>query len=600
MKNKINSKAFSKKDLLPLACILSVVPLIVYNKVYYNLLFPFDWMHRDAEYEIDFFLYWKGAALIVISACMIVILIHKAAFKFSAAEEGLMFSFLAIYTVLIILSSIFSDYPRISFTGVRESFEPCQILISYVVICFYSSRIDWNKTNMEYVEKWLLAGCGIMCLIGILQFAGQNPFEWSFVQKLTSSRQLHGSLEYSINSDTVYMTLFNSNYVGTYVVMIVPILLPVIFSQNKRGIRILAAVAAITLLICLLGSQAKNGVLTIVILFFFLTLGFRKYLRKYRLVYVLVLLAVVAVPAIFNYYSKGSLISSIQNLFHFDESEAKTYLENIETEKDCVRIYYDKHILQLQYEPSGTESITLHLSDENGNEVAYETDYVNGNYVPDNQIFASMVIRPLYIDDLLSLGVMIDGREWYFTNQKETDGYYYLNPEANFAKIEEAEVFPFLKGKEEIFSGRGYIWSRAIPLLKDTLLLGSGADTFAIRFPQHDYVAMYQHGYGNTLIGRAHNLYLQTGIQSGVAALICFLAFYFIYAVQSINMYIMKASSNMMEIRGLCYFIGSLGYMITGLTNDSLPVTSPIFWCITGIGIALNHNLKNNGGHKSE
>jgi len=33
---------------------------------------------------------------------------------------------------------------------------------------------------------------------------------------------------------------------------------------------------------------------------------------------------------------------------------------------------------------------------------------------------------------------------------------------------------------------RGYIWSRSLPLLRNTILVGYGPDTFAMNFPQHD------------------------------------------------------------------------------------------------------------------
>lgn len=45
-----------------------------------------------------------------------------------------------------------------------------------------------------------------------------------------------------------------------------------------------------------------------------------------------------------------------------------------------------------------------------------------------------------------------------------------------------------LKGYEKLFTGRGYIWGRAIPLLKEHILVGSGPDTFVEEFPQQDYV----------------------------------------------------------------------------------------------------------------
>ena len=42
-------------------------------------------------------------------------------------------------------------------------------------------------------------------------------------------------------------------------------------------------------------------------------------------------------------------------------------------------------------------------------------------------------------------------------------------------------------GLEYLGSGRLYIWSRILPMLKHDILKGSGPDTFAEVFPQNDY-----------------------------------------------------------------------------------------------------------------
>ena len=35
-------------------------------------------------------------------------------------------------------------------------------------------------------------------------------------------------------------------------------------------------------------------------------------------------------------------------------------------------------------------------------------------------------------------------------------------------------------------------------------------------------------------------------------------------------------------------FIGSIGYMISGISNDSMVVTAPVFWGMIGLGVAAN------------
>jgi len=74
-------------------------------------------------------------------------------------------------------------------------------------------------------------------------------------------------------------------------------------------------------------------------------------------------------------------------------------------------------------------------------------------------------------------------------------------------------------------SARGYIWSRTIPLLKEDMIIGSGPDTFALEFPQHEYDMKYQLYYTDRIIvDKSHNLFMQMFVEmGGVSA--CLFAF---------------------------------------------------------------------------
>ncbi len=49
-------------------------------------------------------------------------------------------------------------------------------------------------------------------------------------------------------------------------------------------------------------------------------------------------------------------------------------------------------------------------------------------------------------------------------------------------RIEDMNVEKVLPGYEKFASGRGFIWSRSIPLLKDSVFIGYGADTYPLIF----------------------------------------------------------------------------------------------------------------------
>ena len=145
---------------------------------------------------------------------------------------------------------------------------------------------------------------------------------------------------------------------------------------------------------------------------------------------------------------------------------------------------------------------------------------------------------------------------------------------------------------QDMFSKRGYIWARTIPLLKANWLLGSGPDTFTIEFPQDDYIGLENYGYKGSIVTKPHNMYLQMGVQTGVISLMAFLAFYMMYFIQSIRIYIKGKFDTYASQLGVAIFLASIGYMIAGITNDSTITVAPIFWILMGIGMSMNRIVK--------
>jgi hypothetical protein len=74
-------------------------------------------------------------------------------------------------------------------------------------------------------------------------------------------------------------------------------------------------------------------------------------------------------------------------------------------------------------------------------------------------------------------------------------------------------------------------------------------------------------------------------------SLIAFLVFYGMYFVSSFRLYIRSRFDSYFEKSGVAIFIGTVAYMVTGLTNDSSITVAPIFWTLMGVGIAINHKL---------
>ena len=147
---------------------------------------------------------------------------------------------------------------------------------------------------------------------------------------------------------------------------------------------------------------------------------------------------------------------------------------------------------------------------------------------------------------------------------------------------------PRVKGLESFYpfaTGRGYIWAQSLPLLKSSLLWGSGNGTFAFGFRQNEIVGLLNtHGSCKYVIDRPHNWYLQIACSSGVTALLCVLALFVIYIIMFVKNMIRGGSINSVHI-GL--FAGLTGFMLCGFINDSCITVNPLFWAAFGCAVGL-------------
>ena len=145
------------------------------------------------------------------------------------------------------------------------------------------------------------------------------------------------------------------------------------------------------------------------------------------------------------------------------------------------------------------------------------------------------------------------------------------------------------KGHEDAASGRIYIWSRALPLLRNTLLVGSGPDTFAAAFPQHDFTGKYlAYGTSEMLVDKPHNFYLQTALNTGVMSLAALVGVFLSYAKTSFRVFCSRFRREESWLIGLGCFLGIVGYLGAGLFNDSVVSVAPVFWVMLGAGMRAN------------
>jgi hypothetical protein len=577
--------------LVPIIFIIAILPFIVRLKEYETPLSDYPWFSSTNQF-VDFFLYYKQWTFICISFIMALIIIIRGYVSRKTLRFSPIFIPLAVYAGLAFISSVFSKNKNYSFTGIFEQFESIFVLLGYCLVVYYIYLFVNTERDVILILNSLLISVIILGILGLMQFLGHDFFKMQTGLKLITPNLYWNALDtFSFNFDAkrVYLTLYNPNYVGVYVSLILPILFILMFFLKKLWLFPVYLLAIAGMIVSLVGSRSTTGIVGIIIAAFITLIFLRRYLLKYF--YISIPLFIIVIVALFFFNGKfdNSLIYNMNKVLNIQKSLPN--LTDIQTNDDELVIKYKGNALRVKFSVDNMNNCYFDFLDEENNALPVSMEALNGPITILDERFPGFVFTPIMYDDVLSFIILIDEHEWYFTNQTDDGTYYYINQYGRLDKIKTAPSVLFT-GYEDYATGRGYIWSRSIPLLKNNIILGSGADTFALEFPHQDYVNLYNFGYDTQFLSKPHSLYLQVGVQTGVISLLAFLIFYGMYFISSIRIYLKGYFNNYYSKVGVSIFIGTISYMICSISNDSTITVAPVFWVLIGLGIAVNSKVK--------
>ena len=587
-----SNKKMQKLELLPIFLLMIVVPLISHFQVYRTNLENYDWQAANATYDVDIFLLPKSFAICIVAALMLVLFCLFKYYKEGMLPETYPLLF---YALLIGFSTLCSQYKYFAIHGGQDQFESIFVLLGYLIIAIYCMYSIKQEETIRLVIRFLLIGASIIAIIGIFQMLKLDPLRSKVGQALILLGSGQSELHFSQPLGRVYATLFNPNYIGAYVCLTLPCALCAGYASKKRWSKILCFALAAALLIITFGAGAKNGLIAIAISMILLLIVYRKKIIANLKWLLIMCVAIILILIGVNVTTDHAVTNTIHTLYatlSASGMSTERTLEDILTKDDEVELVMKDDSLHVKYQVLDDNMVVFDLTDNEGTTISYETDDTKIKLLDDR--FSMIQIEPCVIGETYSFTVYVDNLRWDFSNQVNDGTYYFYDWANKFVKMEKADSAIFTN-HPQLFSGRGYIWAKTIPLLKKYIFLGIGPDSFQMAFPQYDYVDLAYEFAPNMLITRAHNMYLQIAVQTGVLSLICFLVFYGMYFVKSVKLYIKRKElldeeSYLFHI-GSGLFVASFGYMLSGIVNDSLPVTAPLFWSIVGIGIAVNSFL---------
>lgn len=571
---------------VPLILLLTIVPQIVYAYKYDSGLTQFDWSSSyDVKY--DFFMYYKAIAVTALAVVMCVFLAYR--YKTKQREFKLCYEFipLLVYAVLTFLSSIFSEYRYFSFHGASEVFETLWVLLGYCVIAFYAYQIVDTFEELDYMMKWLTVGLAVMLVLGIGQASGHDFYTSAIGKQLITGGI--GDITLTFEKGRVFLSVYNPNYVASYFALMIPVEIALLIQNNKWYYRVLYAVMLIASLICLLASGNRSGIVAfavtavlVVILFY------KKIIKAWK--YVIPGIAIAAVVFAVFLSKNDFIIEKFVRLFSAPDVPEDP-ISSIVTDSD-VDITYQGEGFHVNYEVTPEGYINMGIYDDSGETINTTLDEANYLYTVQDERFPGFTVQAVNLNEEVAVGINADNKLWYF-KKGDDNTYYYYNVYGRWDKINNAPrvATQFLEKK---FEERGTIWSKTIPMLKNCILFGTGADTYTVTYPQDDYVNKVYDNSTNALDVKPHCFYLQIATQSGIPAMIAVVVFYLWYFITCLRLYRKAAYQNGAEILGAGLMCATFTYMVISFLNDSTVSVAPIFWIMMGFGIAVNEIVKKN------
>ena len=577
---------------LPLYATLSILPFIVHYKLYLSRLYGTPY-YTDDIYNYDFNLYYKQLIFLIIAgfaAVILAVLLYKNRhhLKHKLRKQLSIAVTMGIYILFAFLSSVCSDYRHGAFTGSDGQFQSFFALLAYIIIAVYLVFLVKTEQDVKQAGIAFLIGVFLQTLLGILQFFGFDLYNYTWYQKLITPAGYLEAVGPVTNTmpDMLSLCLNNPNYAGVLMALFAALCFGILLTERRLWYGVAEAVLLVAVLVTLVGTGSETGLFVFVVcaiigIIFWLT-KFGKYGKYIMPIGIIsVILSVVAVSI-----AKPTLVKDIKNSLGIQKEEANP-LSRMVTSSHGVEINYHDVEFVVGVDTSG-EYLKPLLSLADGTKIPAVLSKETNRYYANHNILGNGVVsfQVGVIDQLPAVSVHMNSRDWLFVSAG-VSGYYYINPYGHMEKLEEIERWGF-EGYERLATNRGLLWSMTLPLLKETFFLGAGANNFIHIFPQNNYKDIFY--YYNQMVTntKPHNMYLQIATETGVISLLALLVFWGYYLVQSAKLYWNCSFDTLSKRLGFGCALAVLVYLGCGITNDSMISVAPIFWCVQGIGLAVN------------
>ncbi|MGL5978211.1 MAG: O-antigen ligase family protein [Erysipelotrichaceae bacterium] len=528
---------------------------------------------------LDYSNFYKSFVIIIATVLALVTLLVQRLKRQKTNGFNVSMLFVLTFALLIGVSYVLCD-PQLqtyAWNGYFTRYEGTLVWFCYLFFFFYIYLTIRDFKRLKKVLWVILACMSIGLLIGLSQVVGMDVFALEWVQRIQLPKELHVYIQPGVSSfpGMVYSVFANPNYVSFFLAMVMPLLTYVTLTSRKAtlfwyGVWFIA-------LLNLFGSKSISGILAFA-LTLVIALGF---LWSY----------IVAHPKrMLGFFLLGSLVLGLQHEWLFAEFGLfQEPSEHTLSMDDLSRVVLQSDGLLLTL---GEQSVRL-TYDENAQSMRF---FADGEEIIATKSDAGITLDKPYETFVFQYYPRIDEEAFGFVSNKENyiiqkvDGNYHIyNGQGVLVPIVNVASIGF-EHHQKFGSGRGYIWSKSLPLLADTLWYGHGADTYAFYFPQNDVIGKIP-GFASTPyihVDKPHNIYLQLAIHFGVIAMLCFVGLLCFYWYTTWLRFRTVPHQPPQKVIAWGIAFSLFGFAIAGLMNDTSVHVMPVFFTLLALGFVCN------------
>ncbi len=580
----------------------------------------------------DLFSYWKSIAIITAGCLGIAFLVFGYVGDQVRFKKSFLYIPALVYIAFVLLSLAFSKYKYFAIHGMQEHFEGTFVLLAYIMMVFFLYNTVDSERRAAAVIFCALGAALLLGILGITQATGHDFFTTAAGQKImTPNYDLESGVKswdmidiladqgkqmysFSFTAGEVYQTVYNINYVPLYLSLLIPtsaVLFLYYWTKDEKPKLAVSAVFLVLyglMLYNLFAANSASGYFGLAALFIALLIVFRKKITKWikPLICLIVVLGLVMALLTDRWLPEltGKAKAAASHIIE------RIYAENGDTvqydfENDAGMTWYPVDYIetldeQLVFGINGGAVVFTRddsvegfiVTDENGEELQLriiegkESEYE----ILDNRFHDYVKVQFSKEAQTGRSVIMLTTRAYTWLFPYDEDGFIYRNKvgkEVKLIKVPHSGLIKNLK----FGSNRGLIWADTIPILHKYCLVGAGADTFPFVYPQNDYASIYSTSMYIGLVtvtDKAHNLFMQYWVNTGLISLLAWLAMVGFYFVGAAKQFRKRGFEDFCDFVNGGIFCGIIGFLAVAFFNDGSVNTMPMFYTMLGIGLAIN------------